>query len=99
MTTNWKAAGVPDRPAVAIVLAGQRNGAVNPLAVRAGVSHKCLVPIGGKPLIAHVLGTLVALPELAEIRISVESAAEHDLRPVVAPFEGRGVPIRLVPSE
>jgi GTP:adenosylcobinamide-phosphate guanylyltransferase len=88
-----------DRPAIAIVLAGQRHGAANPLAVRAGVSHKCLVPIAGRPLIAHVLATLTALPELAEIRISVEAGAEADLRPVIAPFEAAGVPIRLVPCE
>lgn len=86
-------------PAVAIVLAGQRRGAVNALAARAGVSHKCLVPIAGKPLIAHVLATLVALPDLAEIRISVEPDAEAGLRPVLAPFEASGVPIRVVPSE
>ena len=86
-------------PAIAIVLAGQRRGAVNPLAARAGVSHKCLVPIGGRPLIAHVLATLTALPELAEIRISVERGAEPGLRPVLAPFESFGVPIRLVPSD
>src|SRR5688572_27603387 len=92
-------AGMPEAPAIAIVLAGQRRGAVNPLAARAGVSHKCLVPIGGQPLIAHVLATLTALPELAEIRISVEPDAEADLRPVLAPFEAAGVPIRLVPSE
>src|SRR6187455_727399 len=88
-----------DRPAIAIVLAGQRRGAVNPLAERAGVSHKCLVPIGGKPLIAHVLATLTALPELEEIRISVEPSAVPELYPVVAPFEASGVPIRFVPSE
>ena len=86
-------------PIVAIVLAGQRRGAVNPLAARAGVSHKCLVPIAGRPLIAHVLATLTALPDLAEIRISVEPDAEAGLRPVLAPFEAAGVPIRLVPSE
>src|SRR6478735_877548 len=86
-------------PVIAIVLAGQRRGAVNALAARAGVSHKCLVPIAGQPLIAHVLATLTALPELAEIRISVESEAEAGLRPVLAPLEAAGVPIRLVPSE
>jgi GTP:adenosylcobinamide-phosphate guanylyltransferase len=90
---------MPDRPAIAIVLAGQRRGAVNPLAERAGVSHKCLVPIGGKPLIAHVLATLAALPELAEIRISVEPDAEPELRPLVAPFEAAGAPIRFIQSE
>jgi GTP:adenosylcobinamide-phosphate guanylyltransferase len=96
-------AGMSDTPAIApltaIVLAGQRRGAVNALAARAGVSHKCLVPIAGQPLIAHVLATLVALPDVAEIRISVEPDAEAGLRPVLAPFALSGVPIRLVPSE
>ena len=90
---------MPDGPTIAIVLAGQRRGAVNPLAARAGVSHKCLVPIAGKPLIAHVLETLTALPAVAEIRVSVEPAAEAGLRAVLAEFAPRGVPIRLVPSE
>ena len=44
--------------ATAIVLAAQRAGRLDPLAERAGVSHKCLVPIGGVPLITHVLTTL-----------------------------------------
>lgn len=87
-----------DKPVIAIVLAGQRHGVVNPLAERAGVSHKCLAPIAGKPLIAHVLSTLAALPDLTEIRISVENGAQPALGPVIAPFEAAGVPIRLVPS-
>ena len=48
------ATGMADRPVIAIVLAGQRRGAANPLAVRAGVSHKCLAPIAGKPLVQRV---------------------------------------------
>jgi GTP:adenosylcobinamide-phosphate guanylyltransferase len=90
---------MPEAATVAVVLAGQRRGAVNPLAARSGVSHKCLVPIAGRPLIAHVLETLTTVPALSEIRISIEPAAEPDLRPVLAQFATRGVPIRLVPSE
>ena len=41
-----------------IVLAAQRGGRLDPLAAEAGVSHKCLVPIGGRPLLAHVLEAL-----------------------------------------
>ena len=43
-----------------IVLAAQRNGRLDPLAAEAGVTHKCLVPIGGRPLLAHVLDALAA---------------------------------------
>ena len=46
-----------DRPTIVIILAAQRAGVVNPLAERAGVSHKCLAPIYGKPLIEWVLDT------------------------------------------
>ena len=43
-----------------IVLAAQRGGRLDPLAAEAGVTHKCLVPIGGRPLLAHVLAALGA---------------------------------------
>jgi GTP:adenosylcobinamide-phosphate guanylyltransferase len=84
---------------IVIVLAGQRAGVVNPLAARAGVSHKCLAPIRGKALVAHVLETVTALPEVVEIRISVEAEAHGELAPVIAGYEGRNAPIRLVPSQ
>ena len=45
-------------PCTVLVLAAQRAGVVNPLAERAGVSHKCIVPICGKPLIVHVMDAL-----------------------------------------
>jgi len=63
----------------AIVLAAQREGRLDPLAAEAGVSHKCLVPIGGRPLLAHVLGALAAVEGLGAIRISVEPEAEPAL--------------------
>lgn len=58
-----------------IVLAAQRRGVVDPLAVRFGVSHKCLVPIMGRPLIGHVLDTLAGAEGVASVAISVESDA------------------------
>lgn len=41
----------------ALVLAGSRPGE-DPLAVAAGVTHKALIGIGGKPLLARVVGAL-----------------------------------------
>jgi GTP:adenosylcobinamide-phosphate guanylyltransferase len=84
---------------IVILLAGQRPGAVNALAARAGVSHKCLVPIAGKPLLAHVLDTVTAMPAVSEIRISVELEAQGDLGPLLATYRSGGVPIRLVSSQ
>src|SRR5690606_2156923 len=97
-SSAWTAS-MSEATTIAVVLAGQRQGVINPLAARAGVSHKCLVPLAGKPLIAHVLETLTTVPDLTEIRISVEPSAEPDLRPILAEFAANGVPIRLVPSE
>ena len=59
----------------ALVLAGKRDGALDPLAADAAVSHKCLVPIAGRPLIAHVLDALDRAPEVERIIVSVDSAA------------------------
>jgi GTP:adenosylcobinamide-phosphate guanylyltransferase len=90
---------MPETPVTVIILAGQRAGALNPLAARAGVSHKCLAPIRGRPLIAYVLDTMSSAPAVKEIRISVEPEAEAELAPVLAPYLERGAPIRLVPSQ
>lgn len=38
-----------------LILAGRRPGAVDPLAAAHGVADKCLVPVAGRPMIAHVL--------------------------------------------
>ena len=86
---------MPETPVTIILLAGQRAGLVNPLAARAGVSHKCLVPIHGKPLIAHVLDTLTALPAVKAIRISLEPDAHGEVGQLVAAYADRGIPIEL----
>jgi CTP:molybdopterin cytidylyltransferase MocA len=72
-------------PGVAIiVLAAQRGGRLDPLAAEAGVTHKCLVPIGGRPLLAHVLAALGEVEGVESIRIVVEPGADDSLRPIVA---------------
>ncbi|WP_428629883.1 NTP transferase domain-containing protein [Sphingopyxis sp.] len=38
-----------------LILAGRRPGAVDALAKAHGVTDKCLVPVAGRPMIAHVL--------------------------------------------
>ena len=55
-----------------IILAAQRKGQVNQLAGARGVSHKCLVPIAGRPLIRHVVAAIADMPGLDLIRICVE---------------------------
>ncbi len=81
-----------------IVLAAQRAGMVNPLAQRAGVSHKCLAPIAGKPLIVHVMDVLAARPEVGKVRVMVEPDGQQALEPVMAPYRARGLTVDLVSS-
>ena len=69
--------------ATAIILAAQREGRLDPLAAEAGVTHKCLVPIRGRPLLAHVLEALAAAEGLRRIRISVEPEAQPALQKIV----------------
>jgi GTP:adenosylcobinamide-phosphate guanylyltransferase len=61
------------RGMTALLLAGKRDGALDPLAAAAGVTHKCLVPIAGRPLIAHVLDALAGAREIGTIVVSIDS--------------------------
>jgi GTP:adenosylcobinamide-phosphate guanylyltransferase len=54
-----------------LILAGKRDGKLDPLAERAKVSHKCRVPIMGKPLLQWVLEAVgPAFPD-ARILVSI----------------------------
>lgn len=55
----------------AIVLAGSR-GADDPVARAAGISHKCLAPVDGLPMIARVLETLSRSPSIGTVAVSIE---------------------------
>lgn len=54
----------------ALILAGSRPGAPDPLAVAEGVSHKALLPIDGQPMLARVV---TALREAGITRIAVSA--------------------------
>lgn len=66
----------------ALVLAARRPGVVDPLSQAEGVSHKCLIEIGGRPMIARVADCLAASPEIGEIIVSIDDEAV--LEPVAA---------------
>lgn len=46
---------MPSQSPTILILAGKRDGKLDPLAEKTGVTHKAVVPIRGKPLIAWVL--------------------------------------------
>ncbi|MAU41525.1 MAG: nucleotidyl transferase [Kordiimonas sp.] len=56
----------------AVIMAAQRPGVINELAVAAGVSHKCIIEIAGKPLIEHVVDCLEATPEIGNMTVSID---------------------------
>ena len=43
-----------------LILAGRRSGVIDPLAAAHDVADKCLVPVAGRPMIAHVLHAAAA---------------------------------------
>lgn len=55
----------------ALVLAGRRGGE-DPVAAAAGVSHKALAPLHGRPLLSYVLDALRAVPAIERITISID---------------------------
>ncbi|MDM7955368.1 hypothetical protein [Blastomonas sp.] len=64
-----------------LILAGKRDGKLDPLAKAAGVTHKCNVPIQGKPLLQWVLeGVRDAWPESA-IWVSIHDPALSRISP------------------
>lgn len=57
----------------ALVLAGSRAGAADPMAMAAGVSHKALLPVAGVPMLARVLEALRDSPRVARIVVMIET--------------------------
>lgn len=86
-------------PVNVILLAAQRPGITDPLAITHNVSHKCIIPIGGKPLIMHVLETLVHHPAVADVGISIEREEFAALDPIIAALGDTGKQIYCIPSE
>lgn len=73
-----------------IVLAGRRRKGPEPLAERFGESHKCLIPLAGRPLIAHVLQTGASHPRVASLAVCVEPEAFEPIYDVLTRQPGRG---------
>lgn len=73
-----------------LILAGQRLGRIDPLAETHGVAHKCLVPLLGRPLIAHVLDTIDAAFPDAKIVVSINDPGALDDEPELRGFLATG---------
>ena len=84
------------RNTTAIVMAGRREGSIDPLAAAAGLADKCLVPVAGRPMIEHVLVALADTPSIARIIVSINDPALLDAVPAARALidEGRLVAVR-----
>lgn len=74
----------------ALVMAGKRSGTLDPLAARAGVSQKSVVPVYGKPMIEHVIAALAACDRVGEIRVIAHEPDEIAAIPLVAQLQTEG---------
>ena len=83
----------PGKAWTAIVLAGQRPE-VDGFAFRFGQRFKALVPLRGEPMLSHVLRTLLATPEIANILV----LAQEDLLVGPLSWAANRRRIRSVPS-
>jgi GTP:adenosylcobinamide-phosphate guanylyltransferase len=77
-------------PIPAIVLAGRRGGTQDELARGAGVTHKCLVPVAGKPLIAHVIESLAASDAVSGVHVAIEDEGLLAAVPAAAALRSAG---------
>jgi len=57
----------------ALVLAAQRPGAIDPLAQKGGVTHKCLIDMDGTPMIERVLDSLRGSKYVDKVLISIDN--------------------------
>lgn len=74
----------------ALVMAGKRSGTLDPLAARAGVNQKSVVPVYGKPMIEHVIAALAMCDRVGEIRVIAHEPDEIAAIPLVAQLQGEG---------
>lgn len=80
---------MPDAPKI-LVLAGRRSATLDPMAEARGVSHKCVVPVGGVPMIERVLKTVDEAFPNAVVFVSIEDFAIIRDQPTVVKLSAAG---------
>jgi GTP:adenosylcobinamide-phosphate guanylyltransferase len=74
----------------ALVLAGKRAGALDPLAQRAGVAQKAVVPVHGVPMIERVVSQVAACDAVGAIRIVAHDVEEIASLPRISTLVAAG---------
>jgi len=70
-------------PISTLVLAGSRPG-FDPLLAGTGLPSKALLPLGGKPMLAHVLAALGRAPEIGSVTVVAQDTATLAADPQIA---------------
>lgn len=98
----------------ALILAGSRPGAPDPVAEAEGVAHKALVEIAGKPMLAHVVAALrdAGIPRIAvsagddavralanDLRCEVLATGAGPSASVAIGLEALGAPLLVTTSD
>jgi hypothetical protein len=84
------------QPLRILVLAGRRSASLDPLAQKAGVSHKALVPVAREAMVGRVLRIAAETFPEAPLFVSVEDFGAIAQEPTVARLSAAG---RLTPVE
>ncbi len=87
----------PGTGLAALVLAGTRAGADDPMAKAASVSHKAILPVGGVPMLARVIQALVDTPEIGSIAVTIERPDLVEALPGLAAWRELK-PVRVFPA-
>ena len=74
----------------ALIMAGKRSGVHDPLAQRAGVSQKCVVPVRGVPMIERVVTQVAGCDRIGKIHVVAHDTAEIAALPTVARLISEG---------
>lgn len=77
----------------ALVLAGTRAGG-DSLAAYAGVSHKALIDVGGRPMLERVVTALASVPAIGRVRVAIERPELLDALDLSA----CGIPVEAMPA-
>ena len=83
----------------ALVLAADR-GAGDPVSRTAGVAHKCLAPVAGKPMVERVVAALAASPHVDRIAVSLRDPGLARQVAALVPLleSGRLIPLQAADS-
>ena len=74
----------------ALVMAGKRSGVLDPLAERAGVAQKAVVPVNGIPMVQRVVAAVAACELVGDIRIIAHEPDEMAELPVIRELVAEG---------